>query len=327
MDFGALPPEVNSARMYAGPGAGPLVAAAAGWDGLAASLSESAASTSALLAGLADVWLGRAALAMGATVAQHVAWLSETAGMAADTAAQASAAASAYETAYVATVPPPAVAANRTQLVSLVATNLLGQNTPAISATEAEYMEMWAQDSAAMLAYAAQSAQATPVSPVASPAGFLGTSQSLPDLVNQTLQSFLSSGPYEVPLSLLQVFSGLWGASSIGSTMTAAAASSAGVTPVLREMSRPTGPLGISARLGVGGRLGPLSVPPSWATPPGASSARAIAATGSGAAAAEGGAFPMPFGGMGAGSKRQGRQGRPEPEYGFKSKFTAIKGI
>ncbi|WP_141249127.1 PPE domain-containing protein, partial [Mycobacterium avium] len=27
MDFGALPPEVNSGRMYAGPGSGPLMAA------------------------------------------------------------------------------------------------------------------------------------------------------------------------------------------------------------------------------------------------------------------------------------------------------------
>ena len=35
MDFGALPPEVNSGRMYAGPGSGPMVAAAAGWGELA----------------------------------------------------------------------------------------------------------------------------------------------------------------------------------------------------------------------------------------------------------------------------------------------------
>ncbi|WP_261861369.1 PPE family protein, partial [Mycobacterium montefiorense] len=26
MDFGALPPEINSARMYTGPGSGPLLA-------------------------------------------------------------------------------------------------------------------------------------------------------------------------------------------------------------------------------------------------------------------------------------------------------------
>lgn len=31
-----------------------------------------------------------------------------------------------------------------------VATNILGQNTPAIAATETQYAEMWAQDAAAM---------------------------------------------------------------------------------------------------------------------------------------------------------------------------------
>ncbi|MCV7029324.1 PPE family protein, partial [Mycobacterium sherrisii] len=40
MDFAMLPPEVNSGRMYAGAGSGPLMAAAAAWDGLAAELSS-----------------------------------------------------------------------------------------------------------------------------------------------------------------------------------------------------------------------------------------------------------------------------------------------
>ena len=56
------------------------------------------------------------------------------------------------------TVPPPVIAANRTQLASLIATNVLGQNTPAIAANEAQYGEMWAQDAAAMYGYAANSA-------------------------------------------------------------------------------------------------------------------------------------------------------------------------
>lgn len=42
MDFGALPPEVNSGRMYCGPGSAPMVAAASAWNGLAAELSVAA---------------------------------------------------------------------------------------------------------------------------------------------------------------------------------------------------------------------------------------------------------------------------------------------
>ena len=41
-------------------------------------------------------------------------------------------------------VPRPVIAANRAQLAALVATNILGQNAPAIAATEAQYGQMWA---------------------------------------------------------------------------------------------------------------------------------------------------------------------------------------
>ena len=100
---------------------------------------------------------------MAAAAAPYTAWMNTTAAQAEQTANQAMAAASAYEAAFGMTVPPPVIAANRTQLASLVATNLLGQNGPAIAATEAQYGHMWAQDAAAMYGYAAQSATATKV--------------------------------------------------------------------------------------------------------------------------------------------------------------------
>ena len=56
---------------------------------------------------------------------------------------------------------PPVIAENRIQLITLIATNLFGQNTPAIAVTEAEYGEMWAQDAVAMYGYAASAAVAT----------------------------------------------------------------------------------------------------------------------------------------------------------------------
>jgi PPE-repeat protein len=65
-----------------------------------------------------------------------------TAAWAEETATQAKAAAGAYETALAMTVSPAAIAANRGTTMSLVSTNALGQNTPAIAAHEARYGEM-----------------------------------------------------------------------------------------------------------------------------------------------------------------------------------------
>ena len=165
-----FPPELNSARMYTGPGAGPMLAAAAAWNGLAAELGTAASSYGSVITELTGgPWLGPSAMAMTSAAMPYVTWLSTTAAQAEVTGSQAMAAAAAYETAFMATVPPPVIAANRALLATLVATNFLGINTPAIMATEAAYMEMWAQDAAAMYAYAASAAAATaaitPVTP------------------------------------------------------------------------------------------------------------------------------------------------------------------
>ena len=66
MDFGVLPPEINSARMYTGPGAGPMLAAAAAWDGLAAQLHSTAASYGSVITGLAVEWQGPSSASMAA---------------------------------------------------------------------------------------------------------------------------------------------------------------------------------------------------------------------------------------------------------------------
>jgi PPE-repeat protein len=170
MDFALLPPEINSARMYAGPGSGPMLAAAAAWDGLAADLQSTASSYQSAIAGLiAGTWLGPSAASMAAAAAPYVAWLRSTAVQAEQTANQATVAAAAYDAAFAETVPPPVVAANRSLLMALVATNFFGQNTPAIAVTETQYAEMWAQDTAAMYGYAGSSASATSLSPFTPP--------------------------------------------------------------------------------------------------------------------------------------------------------------
>jgi PPE-repeat protein len=170
MDFGALTPEINSARMYAGPGSGPMLAAASAWDALAAELDSAGSTYSSVVSSLAEgSWLGPASASMATAAAPYVEWMSATATEAEQTGYQAKAAAAAYEAAFAMTVPPAEVAANRTQLAALVATNLLGQNTAAIAATEALYGEMWAQDAAAMYGYAGSSAAAATVIPFSSP--------------------------------------------------------------------------------------------------------------------------------------------------------------
>ena len=200
MDFGMLSPEINSGRMYAGPGSAPMIAAAAAWDDLAAGLQAGAASYSSAISGLTAEWQGPSSAAMAAAAAPYAAWMRATAAQAEQTANQARAAAAAYETAFAATVPPPIVAANRSLLMSLIATNILGQNTAAIGATEAHYAEMWAQDAAAMYGYAGSSASASQLTPFEAPpqttnptvqaatsAPATGTSaQALPQLTNLT---------------------------------------------------------------------------------------------------------------------------------------------
>jgi PPE-repeat protein len=171
LDFGLLPPEVNSGRMYSGPGPGPLLAAAEAWDSLASDLGFASTGYGSTLSELTSgSWTGPTSSAMMAAVTPYVDWLSTTAAQAEETANQARAAVAAYEAAFAMTVPPPAIAANRALLMALIATNFFGQNTAAIMATEALYGEMWAQDAAAMYSYAAASAAAAVVTPFVVPA-------------------------------------------------------------------------------------------------------------------------------------------------------------
>ncbi|MEK1261594.1 PPE family protein, partial [Mycobacterium ulcerans] len=154
MNFIMLPPEINSARIFAGAGVGPTLAAAAAWDALAADLASAAQSFAAITVGLVgEAWQGAAATAMAAAARPYASWLGTAAARAAVTAAQANAAAAVFEAAQAATAHPELVAANRNQLVSLVVSNLFGQNAPAIASTEAAYDQLWAQDVAAMAGY------------------------------------------------------------------------------------------------------------------------------------------------------------------------------
>jgi PPE-repeat protein len=253
LDFAALPPEINSGRMYAGPGPGSMLAAATAWQSLAEELSSVAANYGSILSTLTSgPWTGVSSTSMAAAAAPYVTWLSATGDQAQRAAVQAAAAVSAYETAYTATVPPPLIAANRSLLATLVATNVLGQNTPAIAATEALYAEMWAQDAAAMYGYAGASSAASQVTPFTTPPqttnpGGLATqvaasAQSAGTSGGTDAETIMSSGPQLISgmPQALQSLSSPQSVSSIASTATdTTSSSSSSSMSLLNELSTP----------------------------------------------------------------------------------------
>jgi PPE-repeat protein len=170
-DFGARTPEINSALIYSGAGAGPLMAASSAFNNLSSELSSNAASYESVISQLTgSEWQGPSSEAMAASAQPYIGWLNTTSGQLREAATRAMASAAAYETAFAASIPPPVIAANRATLAALVATNILGQNTPAIAANEALYGEFWAQDAAAMYGYASASATNATLSPLTPPA-------------------------------------------------------------------------------------------------------------------------------------------------------------
>ncbi|MBW0012328.1 PPE family protein [Mycobacterium sp.] len=169
MDFMALPPELTSALIHAGPGAASLIEASTAWQQVAVELENSVSSYSSVLCSLAETWDGPSAAAMADAVAPYITWLRTTAQQSHQMAASAQAAATAFNSTVSAMVHPSEVAANRTRLAKLVATNAFGRNLPAIAATEDQYLAMWANNSAAMKRYQAAAAQALDLKQFLSP--------------------------------------------------------------------------------------------------------------------------------------------------------------
>ena len=142
------------------------------------------------------------------------------------------------------------IEANRSLLAALVATNVLGQNTPAIAATEALYTEMWAQDAAAMYGYAGASATAAQVNPFTTPPQTTNSSgpmsqsaatvQSAGTSSGTDLDTIMSSGPQVISgmPQALQALSSPQALDSVAST-TGTSTSSTSATSLLNELSTP----------------------------------------------------------------------------------------
>ncbi|WP_240275214.1 PPE family protein [Mycobacterium ulcerans] len=312
-----MPPEVNSTRMHTGAGVAPMLAAGAAWEGLAAELSTAATSFGSVTTDLAGgPWQGPASVAMTTAAAPYIAWLTDAAGHAHTAATHAISAANVFETALATTVHPAVVTANRSLLATLVATNLLGQNSPTIAATEAAYEQMWAQDVAAMTAYdsgarslitALKSEEKTPPPgdvtlpepiPTATPKQPAGGGL-MPGLVSQLAKSAMPLAMGLAPVALSA------GMSALGPAMSAAAD---GAGPLATAGAGVAGVAGsqagaVSAAMGQAHSVRALSVPPTWGVSP----------TTSGASNAVMAATPSTSSGVSAVGAPAGRVGAPMP--------------
>jgi PPE-repeat protein len=288
----ALPPEIVSTLIHTGPGSGSLSTAGGAWLVLGAELETAAEAYANVVAGLSGVWAGPSSEAMRAAAGKYVGWLRGAAAQVLRWGLAANDAAAAADMVRAAVTTPAEVAANRARLAMLVATNLLGQNSAAIAAVEAEYLGMWACNTAAMLTYGARSRQATSqLATIDPPPAITGpgpqpastaTDPSAPTMMGGAgsivalLAGEAGSG---FPVNLLDVLAQSWTAQ--GTEGTAANISSLGLAAGLGEfgglsmgaVTSATGlaapvsvaPAVVSAVMGRGAPVGGLTAPPAGA--------------------------------------------------------------
>jgi PPE-repeat protein len=206
VNFSAIPPEVISALIHAGPGSASMLEAADAWQRLGADLQSTAGSYASVVSSLMDTWAGPSAQAMAQAVEPYLAWMRSTAQQARHAAASAQAAAGAFDTVRSTVIPTAEVAANRTLLSKLLATNIFGINLPAIAQTEDLYQGMWATNSAAMTRYLAASARATTLPQFSSAPSVVGPTGLAAQIPAAAAAATPAATPLDSLLSALQGF-------------------------------------------------------------------------------------------------------------------------
>jgi PPE-repeat protein len=157
MFWHAMPPELNTARLMAGAGPAPMLAAALGWEALSAALDGQAAELTARLNSLGEAWTGGSSDKAIGSALPMVTWLQTASTQAKTRGLQATAQAAAYTQAMATTPSLPEIAMNHVTTAVLTATNFLGINTIPIALTEIDYfVRMWTQAAVAMDVYEAE---------------------------------------------------------------------------------------------------------------------------------------------------------------------------
>ncbi len=162
-EFAALPPEVNSFRLSAGPGPTPMVATSAGYKTLGVTFSGTAQSAEASITSMEMTWQGLSGERAATAFRGHSRWLQREAEAAIESAKCASGIAKANMQAR-ATMPPLSVIqANRAVSAALATATAQGgplavATGAVLAANELIYMAMWTAAAASMTTYSASTA-------------------------------------------------------------------------------------------------------------------------------------------------------------------------